>query len=168
MLEAAMSRNYMNDMNTTRVTVSMPTDMAAQLDAVARLEDRSASAIVRRALRHVLPSAGDAHAGHPPEPSDRASPQLLRSDAARDRNLSGAGYDVPLGSRDRGHPFLLGATSGSSASATPERSACCPADAAPGRILSSRRPEGLFCDAPLGGEESRDQGQPFHGDEPHE
>jgi hypothetical protein len=166
MLEDAMSRNYMSDMNTTRVTVSMPTDMAAQLDAVARLEDRSASAIVRRALRRILPS--EPVVGGLPEPSDRASPQLLRSDAARDRNLSGAGYDVPLGSRDRGHPFLLGATSGSSASATPERSACCPADAAPGRILSSRRPEGLFCDAPLGGEESRDQGQPFHGDEPHE
>jgi metal-responsive CopG/Arc/MetJ family transcriptional regulator len=39
----------------TRITISVPESMALRLDAAARATDRSASSIVRLALRAVLP-----------------------------------------------------------------------------------------------------------------
>jgi metal-responsive CopG/Arc/MetJ family transcriptional regulator len=39
----------------TRITVSVPVDMAARLDAAARATDRTASSIIRLALRAALP-----------------------------------------------------------------------------------------------------------------
>ena len=41
-------------MNTTRVTVSLPTDLVARLNAAAAGDDRSRSALVRLALRQAL------------------------------------------------------------------------------------------------------------------
>jgi predicted DNA-binding protein len=61
----------------TRITISLPVDVAARLDAEVRATDRTVSAIVRRALRASLPDENDlsisrsdgsavAHAAQPP------------------------------------------------------------------------------------------------------
>jgi hypothetical protein len=64
---------------TTRITVSVPTELALRLDAEARATDRTASAIVRRALRTVLdfssgssPLGGQGHAALPGPPTGSA------------------------------------------------------------------------------------------------
>jgi Ribbon-helix-helix protein, copG family len=66
--------------STTRITVSVPTEMAVLLEAEAKASDRTASAIVRRALRAVLPSqfespplGGQGHATLPGTPATAAA-----------------------------------------------------------------------------------------------
>jgi Ribbon-helix-helix protein, copG family len=72
---------------TTRITVSVPTDLAVRLDAEARATDRTVSAIVRRGLRAVLspefesPPLGElGHAFLPGTPATAVAP-CHRSDS---------------------------------------------------------------------------------------
>jgi metal-responsive CopG/Arc/MetJ family transcriptional regulator len=56
MLEIHVVKAYFSDMKAvmTRITVSVPVEVAARLDAAARATDRTASEIVRLALRIAL------------------------------------------------------------------------------------------------------------------
>lgn len=100
----------------TRITISLPVDVAARLDAEVRATDRTVSAIVRRALRAALPDENDlspsatAAVTHTPP-----SPEPLRLGAA-----AMPGMPVPSGT--------TGGAGGPSASTT----------APAGRLFSKR------------------------------
>ena len=50
-------------MNTERITITLPADLVAQLDEIARSRDASRSSIVREAsAQYVAGAAGEAHA----------------------------------------------------------------------------------------------------------
>ena len=74
MLVTAPCRTYVQPMSeTTRLTISLPRDIAAQLDAFARDTDRTVSGVVRFALRPLLSKTASPPASDPcAVPAERA------------------------------------------------------------------------------------------------
>jgi Ribbon-helix-helix protein, copG family len=109
---------------TTRITISVPTDLAVRLDAEAKASDRTASAIVRRALRAVLPSqfespplGGQGHATLPGTPATAAAlghggGSMTSSGSAPLGGVGPSSYARPAAdAAGPGHPYRAGSTS---------------------------------------------------------